>query len=269
MTWHLAPATLASYAAGSVDVAGAASVEAHVVACAQCRTALNAYADRPRLDSVWADVVDRLDAPRPSWIERLLARCGLSEGDARLISATPTLRLSWLGALVFTLAVAVLSAQDGADARAFLGLAPLLPVAGVATAYGRGIDPLFEIASAAQYSLMRLLLLRVSTVLVTSGVLVAAGAVALPSTSWSPLAVIAPALALTLLSLLLSTALPAPAAATVVAVGWLTLVAGTRRRIPIDAITGSTAQLVFAALAVTAALLLLARRDQIDLGGST
>ena len=270
MTWHLEADALSRYAAGTVDVATAASVETHVLHCAACRDALNGYADPPALDAVWAEVVERIDAPRRSHIERLLVRLGLGDGEARLISATPTLRLSWLGALAFTFAVAVLSAGGGAtDARAFLGLAPLVPVAGIATAYGRGLDPLFEITVSASYSLLRLMLLRVATVLATSAVLVGLSALALPSPSWSPLAVILPALALTMLTLLLSTVVEAPTAATLVAVGWLSTIVATRRRIPLEAITGASGQLVLGALAVGATVLLLARRNSIDLGGSS
>lgn len=269
MTWHLAPEALSRYSGGTADVALAASVETHVLACAECRRALNSYADAPALDAVWSDVVERLDAPRRSPLERVLVRCGLGDGEARLAAATPALRLSWLSAIAFTLLVAVLSTDAGAaDVRAFLGLVPLVPVAGIATAYGRGVDPIFEIAAAAPYSLVRLLLLRVVTVLVASGLLISLSVLALPTTSWSPLVVVVPALALTMLSLLLATALAPPTAATVVAIGWLTTVAATRRRIPVEALTGSTGQLVLAGLALAAALLLLTRRNSIDLGSS-
>jgi hypothetical protein len=269
VTWHLAPEALTRYAGGTADVALAASVETHVLSCAECRRALNAYADVPALDAVWSDVVERLDAPRRSVLERVLSRCGLGDGDARLVAATPSLRLSWLSAIGFTLLIAVLSTDAGAaDVRAFLGLVPLVPVVGVATAYGRGVDPLFEITAASPYSLVRLLLLRVATVLVASGLLIALSVLALPATSWSPLVVVVPALALTVLSLLLATAIAPPTAATVVAIGWLTTVAATRRRIPVEALTGTTGQLVLAALAVAGTVLLVARRDSIDLGSS-
>jgi hypothetical protein len=56
---------------------------------------------------------------------------------------------------------AVLAAQvgSGPDASlAFLTVAPLLPLAGIAMAYGPGIDPTYEIGLAAPMRSLRLLL---------------------------------------------------------------------------------------------------------------
>ncbi len=76
--WHADPTTLARYAADDLPFAAAASVEAHLLACADCRAALVPAAaprlDVTRLDRIWDDVVDAADAPRPGLVERLLLK---------------------------------------------------------------------------------------------------------------------------------------------------------------------------------------------------
>ena len=66
----------------------------------------------------------------------------------------------------------------------FLALAPVLPVAGVAVAFGPRTDPLHEVAVAAPYSSFRLLLLRSAAVLTTSLLLAVPAAALLPATAW-------------------------------------------------------------------------------------
>ena len=69
---------------------------------------------------------------------------------------------------------------------AFLVLAPLLPLAGVAAAYGRDVDPTYEIGLAAPMRSFGLLLVRALAVLATTSVMAAvAGARARRACSWS------------------------------------------------------------------------------------
>jgi len=93
-TWHVEGARLAAYARGDVDDAEAFSVEAHVVSCAHCQTAVGTLLEPARLDATWADIVDTLDAPRPGFVEALLARAGVAPHVARLLAVTPSLTLS-------------------------------------------------------------------------------------------------------------------------------------------------------------------------------
>ena len=99
MSWHVETEVLEGYASGSADDAHAFSIEAHVLACADCRARMSKLVEPERVERMWAEVEDRLDAPRPTYVERLLRRAGASDHVARLLAATPSLSLSWLGAV--------------------------------------------------------------------------------------------------------------------------------------------------------------------------
>ena len=72
MTWHVDAMTAAQYSVGATDAADAASVEAHLMACDECRTVINAYADDAVLAAVWAD--DQRHARcRPTRVDRARA----------------------------------------------------------------------------------------------------------------------------------------------------------------------------------------------------
>jgi len=141
-TWHLDEDVLDRYVGGSAPPALAASVEAHVIACAACRERLVPAVDLPRLDRVWEEVLERVDAPVPGPVERLLLRLGVRDDTARLLAATPSLRGAWFLSVVAVLALALLSAHaTDRGVVVFLALAPLLPVAGVAMSYSPLTDP--------------------------------------------------------------------------------------------------------------------------------
>jgi hypothetical protein len=227
-TWHTDDASLAAYAAGVIDDARASSVEAHVLACSACRTALGARADARALDRMWEQVVDEVDAPRTGLVERGLRRLGVPGHIARLLSATPSLRLSWLIAEAVALGQAVVFANVAhGDPRedvamwGFLMLAALVPVLGVAFAYGAGVDPTYEVGIASPMRCGRLLLLRATAVLVVSVGVAGVGALALPWRGWEALAWLLPSLGLTLATLALSTAVRPRVAGAVVAGGWI------------------------------------------------
>lgn len=217
MTWHLDPAWVRDYADGALGGARAASLEAHVVTCAGCRDLMAAAAPTARLAAVWAGVEERVDAPRRTWAERLLLQLGVSEHDARLLAAAPSLQLSWLLALTVVLAFAATAASaDDRGLRFFLAVAPLVPVLGVAGAYGRGIDPTYETTRATPYPSYRLLLLRVVAVLAVS--LVVTGAFALLVTGgWPAAAWLLPSLAMVGVVLVLTRFVELPVAAAAVA----------------------------------------------------
>ena len=80
--------------------AAAASVEAHLTPCADCRAQLApAGRRRPARRRSGTRSTTGWSAPRPGSIERLLRRVGVGEDTARLLAATPSLTASWLGAL--------------------------------------------------------------------------------------------------------------------------------------------------------------------------
>jgi predicted anti-sigma-YlaC factor YlaD len=245
MTWHADPATLARWTAGGVDAVTASSVEAHLTGCAKCRDALAAYADDDRLDRTWAAVVDTLDLPRPTVAERGLRALRVRPDHARLLAATPSLRASWLlsVALVATFAVAAGRATRSGDLL-FLLVAPLVPVAGVAAAYGPGVDPAYEVGVAAPFGGVRLLLLRSVAVLSVSFLCCGAAGLALPglaAAGW-----LLPGLALSAATLAASTVTPPAFAAGGVSAAWLAYVS-VRTDHPADGVTQVLAALLLVA----------------------
>jgi hypothetical protein len=264
-TWHVEGARLAAYARGDVDDAEAFSVEAHVVSCVHCQTAVGTWLEPERLDATWADIVDTLDAPRPGFVEALLARAGVAPHVARLLAVTPSLTLSWLGAVLIALTVAVAGAYQGERGVAlFLCVAALAPVAGVAAAFTRGLDPTHELGLAAPLSSVRLLLLRTVAVVGATLVLTVIAAFALPGLTWTAAAWLLPALGLTLASLALATYVSHTTAFGVVSVAWLaaTVAATIRPEDALHAFDGA-AQLAFAAVIAAGALVLVQRREEL------
>ncbi len=220
--WHVEPTLVARYAAGRVGGSTAASVEAHLLGCAGCRKALAPAVDPARLNAVWEEVVDRVDTPRPTVVERLLLHMGVGGDTARLVALAPALTASWLVAVVAVLTFALLAADAGPrGVMIFLALAPVLPVAGVAAAYGREVDPTYDIGLAAPYSTFRLLLLRASAVLASTMLLAGAGALVLPVDGWVAAAWLLPSLALTSVTLAASTRVDPVWAAGAIVGSWL------------------------------------------------
>jgi hypothetical protein len=225
MSWHAETAVLQAYAEGELDEVRALSVEAHLLACEPCRLQLVDLADRPRLEAVWDQVAVSIEAPSRTVAERLLVRFGVPEHRARLVAATPSLSGAWLVGVAFSLVFAVVAAHVGSSGSlVFLALAPLLPVAGVAVAYGPWLDPLYEVSLAAPMSNFTLLLLRTSAILASTLALAGAAALALPGPWWVTAAWLLPTLALTVLALALGSYLPQAMAACAVGLGWITVV---------------------------------------------
>jgi hypothetical protein len=227
MEWHLDSDTIDAYRAGDVSPAMAASLEAHVVACAACRDLVSERVDDTRRDRNWSAIADRVDAPRRNLAERILLRLGMRDHIARLLMLTPTFRLAWFAAVAAVSGLAVVSAADGALLRgdrgsfAFLVLAPLLPVVGVATAFTPRTDAAFELAASAPFSAFELLLVRAAAVLVTSTVVSAAASIALPGSSLEAVTWLLPALGLTTATLALARWVPINVAAGVLSALWL------------------------------------------------
>ena len=270
MSWHVEPELLEAYAGGTIDQASAFSIEAHVLACESCRERVAGLVDQDRLARVWDEVQERVDAPRRGPVEALLVRVGTPDHLARLLAATPSLTLSWFGAVAISLAFAVAAAHHGErGVLLFLALAPLLPLGGVAVAYGAALDPTYEIALASPIRSFRLLLIRAVAVLATTTALIGAAALALPDLDWAAPAWLLPALALTLLSLALTTFISPVAAFGSVAFAWLTVVtvSGTVADETLVAFRGA-AQIVFLILTVAGALVVAQRRDSFDFGRS-
>ena len=272
-TWHADAATLARYAAGAIDEVTADSLESHLVACETCRRALAADADPASLDRMWAGIVDELDVPRAGAVERGLLAIGVRDHVARLLAATPSLRLSWVAAEAVALATAaaLASATRGRTADAglalFLGLAALLPVAGVAAAFGPGVDPTYEVGLASPMRSFRLVVLRALAVLGTSAAIAGVAALAIPDVGWTAAAWLLPSLALTAATLALSTSFRPQLAAAGVTAAWLAVaVTATVRTADRFAAFRGSAQLAFAVVLVISCVVLVQRRRAFEGG---
>ncbi|MBB6171245.1 hypothetical protein HNR23_001305 [Nocardiopsis mwathae] len=223
MTWHLTSRQLADYAAGRADDASAMSAEAHLMHCATCRNDLPT--DEQWLEASWAQLRDIVDRPRRSLLERALEACGLNESTARLLVATPALYRAWLIAMVAVLGTALVAAHTVPHGSLmFYFLAPVLPLVGVALAYGRGVDPAHEFTSVTPMGGQRLLFLRAMAVLIPAFTLCTVAALLLPGTAgpdWAPIAWLLPALTLVAASLTLSRWVNLTLASALLAGGWL------------------------------------------------
>lgn len=276
MTWHTDPSMLAGYHEGTLGPARAASVEAHLAGCASCRSGLATWADPSRLAGNWAAIEERIDEPRPPVLERLLVRIGVGERHARLVSMTPFLRAPTVVGVAVLLAIVVLTALSGGPSRdgwfyLFLVVAPLLPLAGVAAAFGGLDDPLDELTRAAPTPAFELLLARALAVVAATTALSVVAAIPLPYSGWAAAAWLLPALGLSAASLALSTWVPAHWAATGLAGAWVTVAAVSWRvnRFDPDVVGRFAAlrpvgQLLFAAMAVAGALVLVLRREALE-----
>jgi hypothetical protein len=208
-----------------------------------------------------------MDAPQLGPVESLLSRIGLPGSVARLLTATPSLSFSWLGAVALTLTFAVVLAnQSPRGVVIFLLLAPLLPVVGVAAAYGPHMDPTYEIGLASPVSSFRILLIRTTAVLATTLTLVGLFGFGLPGLDWTPAIWLLPGLALTLSSLALATWMPPLWAAGVVSGTWIGgVLVVDRVSGPIQPAFQAQAQAVFIAVGLLATLILVTRRGTFEL----
>jgi len=263
--WHLDQDLVRRYAAGATDGVIAASVEAHLMACGECRRRLAPAVERTRLDRVWTEIADVVDTPRVAVSERLLRLLGVRPDTARLLAATPSLRAPWLGAVAAVLVFAALAAgSDPHSQLVFLALAPLAPVAGVALAFGRAGDPTYEIALATPYAAFRLLMVRTVAVLVTAIGTATAAAVVVAGPTRLAVAWLLPAVALTATTLALAERVEPVYAASAIGVVWLAITLGLW-----PATVGSVvlfrpaAQLTFLGLAVLAGVVAVRRRDRL------
>jgi hypothetical protein len=269
-SWHVDDDLLDAYARSALPPAAAWSIEAHLPQCGPCRRRITPYADTARVDAVRARLVQVVDAPKRSTAQRLLIRLGVREHTVRLLLATPSLRASWLTAVAIVLALAVTAAYADTSGQAllvFLALAPVAPLAGVATAYGAHIDPIHEITVAAPISGFRLLLLRAVAVLTSTILMVGLATLALPGADVRTAAWLLPALALATGSLALSPLLGPVTAASGVGAVWIVAVVVTAAPETAEALPFSAAgQLGSLLLAAVAAGVLFLQRRSVDRG---
>jgi hypothetical protein len=136
------------------------------------------------LRGVWTAVAARVWRRSPGPAERLAGRLLRSPGLARALVTTPSLLLGWVIASVAVLAAG--AAATLATGTPYVGLlAPALAAAGIAYAYGPGIDPAWELAKSMAVSDRMVLLVRALAVLALNAVLgLAASAVSVLAGPW-------------------------------------------------------------------------------------
>ncbi|GAA0253740.1 zf-HC2 domain-containing protein [Cryptosporangium japonicum] len=221
--WHVPTDLLTAYRHGTLTPAQVMSVEAHVTGCRACRA--TAPADDAWLAGSWARIEDVVDRPRRAPAERALARVGLPEHLARLLLATPTLSRAWLTSVVLVLAFAVGAARfadaDRALLTAFLIVAPVLPLAGIAVAYGPTVDPAYELHAATPLAGARLLLVRAGAVLAPAALLTGAAAPFVGGPAALSFAWLLPGLTLSTACLAAGTRFPVPVLAGTLAAVWV------------------------------------------------
>lgn len=271
MSWHVEPAALRSYTDGSLTATQQFSIEAHLLSCADCRSTLSTFVDRAPLARTWEAIEAETVAPRPTAIERGLVRLGVRDHNARLLAATPSLQRSWLLAVgaVLALAVGVAHGAEGGYLL-FLAMAPMLPLAGIAAAFGPGIDPTYEIGLAAPLRSFSLLLLRAAAVLVSTLSLGIVAALFLPDLNWAAVSWLLPSLGLVTSSLALSTFVAPLLSASAVAVLWVAAVGfaawSAEGDVPLHAVFGEAMQVALLVVTLGGGLFLLARREEFERG---
>ena len=262
--WHVDPELAERYAGGALGHVLTASVEQHLLACPDCRALLTPHVDPGRLDAVWSEVLEKVEQPVKPLLERVLGRAGMAESTARLVAATPSLRGAWVAGMALVLALALLAAySDPRGVAIYLALTPLLPMAGVALAYGPASDPAFEIAAATPYSQLRLLALRTAFVLTTTVVPATVAGLLLPGSAMLAVAWLVPGLAMTVGTVALSTRFAPPVAAAGLGVFWLAVSvrALAPSRDPLLTVSSPVLLVSTLALAAAAAVLVVRRRD--------
>lgn len=156
MSWHATTNLLRRYGVGDPTLAADAvwAVEVHLESCADCRAALAAaVGPDPLIDEVWAGL-DLTPAPAP--VPR--------RGQWLRTWATPAMA-PWLATSVLVLLLAFLADRFGpSNISLALLIAPVTPVAGVAAAWARGIDPAHEVVAATPRAGLYLVLRRTAVV---------------------------------------------------------------------------------------------------------
>ena len=120
------------------------------------------------LSRVWTGVVAEVWRRRPGPAERLAARLLRSPGLARALVTTPSLLLGWVIATVVVLAAGVLATLGTGTPYVAL-FAPAIAGAGIAYAYGPGLDPAWELSQSMAVSDRMVLLVRALAVFGLNG----------------------------------------------------------------------------------------------------
>ena len=268
--WHAPLELLARFVdqPGAIDDTTASSIEAHLVVCSECRQQLTAAADPACTAASWDEIADRIDRPRPTPLERILAWFGMGHGFARLVAATPSLQAAGLFVITFLAAAAAVVSRIAGAEGPFLVFAPLAPLGAVAASFAPLADPAGEAGVATPLHGAGLVVRRAVAVLIVTFVMLGVAALALPDLGPAAAAWVLPALALSLGTLALGTWLRVEMAVAVIAGGWLASMwsfwwaAGRANPIVDSTIFTTAGQLTAFAATLAAVVVIVARRDR-------
>jgi hypothetical protein len=263
--WHVPDDALRAWAEGSGGIAAAASVEQHLLTCAQCQDAVARLSEPALLTmdlgAIWDGIREQVEPQKMNLVGRILARLGMRQSDALVLSTAPALTAAWVTGVVLVATFAVLAADwaPGRGLAVFLTMAPMLPVAGVAAAYGLETDPTHELTLAAPYSKIRLLLLRTGMVLLTCVPITVLATVPMEGPWWISVVWLLPAAAFVLATLAAATYAPAGYAAGLIAVLWVCATAPAIIRREPEVLVDATALTAYAAIALIAGIVFTTR----------
>ena len=265
MTWHVAADTRAAWVGGRTSPVEAASVEQHLMTCADCRSQVAREGELDLdLAEVWSAVADRVEPPRPMLPARIVRAVGVRQPDSLVIGAAPAFTAAWIAATTAVVALTMLASvvEPTRTLGFYLLLAPMVPMVGVAAAYGDGVDPTYELAIASPYPQMRLLLLRTVAVLVLAVPLTVLAGSALDPW-WVAVAWLAPGAAFVLLVLASTTWLRPVYATAGVGVAWSAISMAAILAQEQLLLVGELAQLLSALVVIGAVLVLVTRRHHL------
>jgi hypothetical protein len=266
--WHAADKDLLAYRAWACSPVLAASLETHLVRCGTCRASMGRLAGGDDTERRWARLADAVDRPSPSLLTRLGVTGGSDRGLVRATLATPAMKVAWAVSVLAVVLVPMIASLSGARGAPLLlmALAPLAPMAAVALAYREVADPAGEIALAASAAGVRLVAMRAAVASAPIVVLGLGTAILVDMPVPAAAAWLLPGAALAAVVLLAGTTRVDPAH---VAVGlgalWAVAVASPARArdvaAVVDTLAGPAVQATALAIAVTAVLLTVGRRD--------
>ena len=230
--WHVSDEALGSWVDGTAGPVAGASVEQHLGRCERCRGVVASLVPADDVPGSWEAILEAVELPPPSLGVRLMTRVGLGPADRAVVDTAPVLRIGWLVGVSVVLGFAVVASLlvDDGGLAPFLAVAPLVPVAGVAVAYGPSADASYEAVLVSPYPMFRLVLLRTAAVLATSLPLLVLAGLLLPFSSTTAVAWLVPAAGCTVVVLAASSWVDPEYAAVVTGLGWVAAVAWATRQ---------------------------------------
>ncbi len=194
------------------------------------------------LDRVWIGVAAQVWRRQPGPVERTAGRLLRSPGLARALLATPSLLLPWLIASVAVLAVGAVATRATGQPLVAL-MAPAVAAAGIAYAYGPGIDPAWELSRSMAVSDRMVLLVRALAVFAVNAALGLAASFASGTAAALTFGWLIPMTAVCALALAAATAVRSPNAGVAAGVaGWtITLLSGQAATGQFTAVLSSSA----------------------------